>query len=290
MPVTHQPASQENKLPMIAPCRRLRWSSPSRWLLLAWRDFRRAPALSLLWGAIISVIFFLVSALAWWLGRFALLAVLISGFVFIAPLLGVGLYAVSRSLQRGEPPSFAACTLAIGQLLSQAGVFAICQGVLVLIWARAGMMALAFFPASDAEQALFFSALGHFQLLTEGRGSQTLGLLLLGSAFGAVFAAICFAMTALSLPMLVAKRVDMVTAFLTSINACLRNFWVMLQWAAIIVLLLALGLATAYIGHILIMPILGYAAWHAWCEAIDASAWPDFELQQAQVEGGFVRG
>ena len=97
-------------------------------------------------------------------------------------------------------------------------------------------------------------------------------------------------MTAFSLPMLAAKKVDMVTAFLTSVNACLRNPLVTLQWAVIIVVLLSLGLATGFLAHIVIMPILGYAAWHGWCEAIDASAWPDLALRQPDLSGGFVRG
>ena len=294
MPHTAAPAtttkSDSATLPMLAPCRPLSLGAPWRWLALAWRDFRAAPGLSLLWGCIITTICLLVSALAWWMGRFALLAVLVSGFVFVAPLLGVGLYAISRSLQKGEVPSFGQSTLAIGQLMGQAGVFALCQGVLVLVWARAGMMALAFFPATDAEQHVFFEALSHYRLLTEGNGSQMLWFLLLGSAFGAVFALICFAMTAFSLPMLVAKKVDMVTAFLTSVHACLRHPVVMLQWAAMILVLLGLGLATGFLAHIVIMPLLGYAAWHGWCEAIDASAWPDLELRQPDVSGGFVRG
>lgn len=294
MPNTPDPAAAKADaapaLPILAPCRRLSLAAPWRWLRLAGRDFCVAPALSLLWGCIITAICLSVSALAWWMGRFALLAVLVSGFVFVAPLLGVGLYAVSRSLQKDETPSFGQSTLAIGQLMGQAGVFALCQGVLVLVWARAGMMALAFFPASDAEQHVFFEALRHYQLLTEGNGSQTLWFLLLGSAFGAVFALICFAMTAFSLPMLAAKKVDMVTAFLTSVNACLRNPLVTLQWAVIIVVLLSLGLATGFLAHIVIMPILGYAAWHGWCEAIDASAWPDLALRQPDLSGGFVRG
>ena len=294
MPHTAAPAtptkSDSATLPMLAPCRPLSLGAPWRWLALAWRDFRAAPGLSLLWGCIITTICLLVSALAWWMGRFALLAVLVSGFVFVAPLLGVGLYAISRSLQKGEVPSFGQSTLAIGQLMGQAGVFALCQGVLVLVWARAGMMALAFFPATDAEQHVFFEALSHYRLLTEGNGSQMLWFLLLGSAFGAVFALICFAMTAFSLPMLVAKKVDMVTAFLTSVHACLRHPVVMLQWAAMILVLLGLGLATGFLAHIVIMPLLGYAAWHGWCEAIDASAWPDLELRQPDLSGGFVRG
>ena len=76
-------------LPLVAPARQLPMSAPWRWLRLAVQDLRRAPALSLIWGLIITGISLVVSALAYQLGRFALLAVLLSGFVYVAPLLGL---------------------------------------------------------------------------------------------------------------------------------------------------------------------------------------------------------
>ena len=72
---------------------------------MGWRDFRRAPGLSLLFGGVILLVSLGVSALAWGLGRFALLALLLSGFVFVAPLIAVGLYCVSRELEAGRQPS-----------------------------------------------------------------------------------------------------------------------------------------------------------------------------------------
>ena len=134
-------------------------SAPWRWLRLAVQDLRRAPALSLIWGLIITGISLVVSALAYQLGRFALLAVLLSGFVYVAPLLGVGLYAVSRALARQEPASFGLSIAAIERVLGQSAIFAICSTIVVLVWSRTGMMVTAFFPATDLEQAQFFQAL-----------------------------------------------------------------------------------------------------------------------------------
>ena len=266
-------------------------SAPWRWLRLAVQDLRRAPALSLIWGLIITGISLVVSALAYQLGRFALLAVLLSGFVYVAPLLGVGLYAVSRALARQEPASFGLSIAAIERVLGQSAIFAICSTIVVLVWSRTGMMVTAFFPATELEQAQFFQALWQGEVHMQGAGSRFLHFLMLGSALGSIFALLCFAMTAVSLPMLVDKKVDMVTALLSSIHAVLRNKLVMLQWAAIIVVLIALGVASAYLGFILIMPLLGYGAWHAYQEALDTSAWPAVDLNlPKQASTGFMRG
>ena len=86
---TDSTAPAADSLPLVAPVRQLPMSAPWRWLRLAVQDLRRAPALSLIWGLIITGISLVVSALAYQLGRFALLPVLLSGFVYVAPLLGL---------------------------------------------------------------------------------------------------------------------------------------------------------------------------------------------------------
>ena len=289
-PTTLNTPAADN-LPLVAPARQLPFLAPWRWLYLALQDFRRAPALSLLWGLIITGISMVVSLLAYQLGRFALLAVLLSGFVYVAPLLGVGLYAVSRALARQESPSFGSSFAAIERVLGQSAIFAICSTIVVLVWSRTGMMVTAFFPATELEQTQFFQAFMQGEVHMDGAGSRFLHFLMLGSALGSIFALLCFAMTAVSLPMLVDKKVDMVTALISSINAVLRNKLVMLQWAAIIVVLIGLGVATAYIGFILIMPLLAYGAWHAYQDTLDTSAWPAVDLTPPkQVMTGFLRG
>jgi uncharacterized membrane protein len=256
MDAEQQPSAQSESRPFVVPCAQLTWRSPWRWLRLGWRDFRHAPALSLLFGAIIMMVSVVVSALAWKLGRFALLAALLSGFVFIAPLLAVGLYCVSRELGAGRPPALAQSFVLARRVAGQAGVFALAQLVILLLWSRAGMMVNAFFPV-DANE---------LHTLIE--------FLLIGSAVGSVFAAFTFATAAFSLPMIADRDVDMVTACVSSIHAVLRNKPAMLVWGSLIALLTAAGLATAFIGLMVIMPWLAYATWHAYRETLDASSWP----------------
>jgi uncharacterized membrane protein len=242
--------------PFTVPCIRLDRGAPLRWLRLGWADFRRAPGLSLLFGAVILLVSLAVSALAWWLGRFALLAALLSGFVYVAPLIAVGLYCVSRQLEAGRRPTLRDSFVLARRVLGQAAVFALVQLVVLMLWSRAGMMVNAFVPIED----------GELGTLVE--------FLLIGSAAGSVFAVFTFATAAFSLPMIADRDVDMVTAGVSSANAVLRNKAVMVLWALLIALLTAVGFLTAYLGLVVVMPWLAYAAWHAYRETLDATAWP----------------
>lgn len=251
-----QATPERSEQAFTVPCVRLDGSAPWRWLRLGWQDFRRAPGLSLLFGGVILVVSLTVSALAWSLGRFALLAALLSGFVYVAPLIAVGLYGVSRQLEAGQRPSLRHSLGLARRVLGQAAVFALVQLVILMLWSRAGMMVNAFVPIET----------GDTRALVE--------FLLIGSAAGSVFALLTFASAAFSLPMIADRDVDMVTAGISSVNAVLRNKAVMLLWGAIIAVLTAVGFLTAYVGLVVVMPLLAYATWHAYRETLDASAWP----------------
>jgi uncharacterized membrane protein len=242
--------------PFVVPCRQLDARAPLRWLAQGWRDLRRTPRLSAVFGLATIVVSLLISWLAWSLGRFALLAVLLSGFVFIAPLLGVAMYAVSRSLLDGEAPSLRTSLRLACRVLGQAGVFALIQLVVMLLWSRAGMMLAVFVP------------------LHEGDPRALAEYLLIGSLVGSVFAALTFAVAVVSLPLIADRDVDMVTACISSVNVVLRNKGVMALWAVLIALLTALGFATAFIGLGVAMPWLAYASFHAYRDCLDADDWP----------------
>ena len=238
----------------MVPCATLGLDAPWRWLRKGWADVRRAPALTALFGAVIVIVSFLIALLAWRLGRFALLATLLSGFVFIAPLICVGLYCVSRELERGRVPKLADSFELARRVMGQAAVFALAQGVIILLWSRAGMVITALSPT------------------IEGDRLALLEYLAIGSAAGSVFAALTFAVAAVSLPLIADRDIDMVTAGISSVNAVLRNKGPMALWAAIIVVLTALGFATAFIGLGIVMPWLAYASWHAYRETMDPQA------------------
>jgi uncharacterized membrane protein len=96
----------------------------------------------------------------------------------------------------------------------------------------------------------------------------------IGTGVGAVFAGIIFIASAFSLPMIMDRKVDMVTAVVTSVNAVLRNKQAMLVWAGLIILSVIFSFVTLFFGFLILLPVIGHATWHAYQETIDASQWP----------------
>ncbi len=251
------PYAETDALPFVAPCRSVSAGAPLRWLLFGWRDLTAAPLQSLSFGAGITALSALVCAVALRFGTGWLVLVLLSGFVFVAPVLAIGLYAISAALERGARPSLGSCLAATRRHVGDAMVYSLILMVICLVWVRAGSMVEVFFPEEAVPSPL---ALATF--------------LAIGTAVGSLFAVMVFAASAFSLPMFVDRRTDAVTAVVTSINAVLRNKRTMLVWALLIVACVAVGFATALIGLAVTMPLIGHATWHAYRETIDAAAWP----------------
>lgn len=258
-----QPASEpvgEENLPFVAPCRELDPAAPFRWVALGWQDIRRAPGPSLAYGLLVVGISWLVSLLAFQLGRFVLVLAMLSGFVFVAPVIAIGLYEVARQVARGDTPSIAAAIRGTRRAFGNAMVFSLALLVVFLVWARAASAISIFLPIGANATAIEFIA--YFGI---------------GSVVGLIFASITFSCSAFSLPMIDDRETDAVTALVTSLNAVLRNKKAMVVWASIIVAATLLGFATAFLAFGVLIPLLGYATWHAYEEAIDASAWPPAE-------------
>jgi len=243
---------------LVAPCRRLSAFAAFGWLRAGWRDYLAAPGAGLAYGSTIFLISIAVSLLAWRLGSYVLVLAMLSGFIFLAPLLATGLYSVSRQLARGERVSLRRSVRRMRLALRDALVFALVLMVIFLVWVRAGVMVHVFFPVGEP---LDWVALARF--------------LSIGSAVGSIFALVTFSAAAFSLPMIVDRDADMITACITSVNAVLRNKPAMAVWIACIVGLTGLGFATAGLGLIVAIPLLGYATWHAYVDTIDASGWPE---------------
>jgi uncharacterized membrane protein len=232
--------------------------APFRWLRLGFRDMRRAPRQSLAYGFFMAACIALVCLLAWVYGSYWFMLAMLGGFVFLAPLSCIGLYAISAQLERGQPVSMKrALRAGFKRYIGNEMLFALVLLVIFMVWARAGSMVSVFFPMR-----------GQWEL------ADLVPYLTVGSAIGAVFAAITFSASAFSLPMIMHRKVDTVTAVVTSINAVLRNKFVMAVWLALIILGVIIGVATAFVGLVVILPVIGHAAWHGYLETIDSDEFP----------------
>ena len=248
-----------DELPFVAPCRKLSIWAPFRWMRLGFADLMKAPQQSMAYGLVVAILIGIVSLVAWFRGSQWIMFGMIGGFVFLAPLTCIGLYAISAQLERGQPPLLArSLRAAFKRHIGNEAVFALVLLVIFLVWARAAVMVTAFMFPAEAEPTT----------------SQMVSFLLFGSGVGAIFAAVTFSASAFSLPMIMHRDVDSVTAIVTSVNAVLRNKIPMLVWLTIIVASLVVGVVTAFVGLIVLVPVIGYATWHGYEETINANAFP----------------
>ena len=252
-------AGGRDTLPFIAPCRKLSLFAPFRWIRLGVADLLEAPQQSMVYGLAVAVLIGAVSLVAWFRGSQWIMFGMLGGFVFLAPLVCVGLYAISAQIERGQEPVLArSLRAAFRRHIGNEAVFALALLVIFLVWSRAAVIVTAvMYPTNGNPTTL-----------------ELVSFLAFGSGVGAIFAAVTFSASAFSLPMIMHRDVDSVTAIVTSVNAVLRNKGAMIVWLALIILGLVLGVVTAFVGLIVIIPVIGYATWHGYEETIDASAFP----------------
>ncbi len=264
-------ADDANALPFVAPCRTLGTWEPIGWLGHAWDDFKAAPRQSLTYGAVVVLLSWALAYIAIRFGGYFELLALVSGFILVAPLLAVGTYSISEQIERGLQPSLRRCFIEERRAFGNLMVFALILMIVFLVWWRAASAVHIFFPVD----------------MTTPDWTDYLQFLGIGSAVGSIFAVIVFAAAAFSLPMLMDREADSITAVVTSINAVLRNKSAMAVWAALIVLAVAPGFALLLMGRGkgagfavvmallgITLPLIGHATWHAYRATIDASAWP----------------
>jgi uncharacterized membrane protein len=252
--MTDQPA---DTLPFVAPCRPVAATAPLQWLRRGWQDLRAGRRASLAYGLGLAALSYAVAWATWQFGTLGLYAGLASGFVFVGPLLAVGLYSLSRQHDAGAAPDLARSLRDARGPLRDLLILGVVLLVVLLVWARAVAMVHIFAP-TDPETTLL----------------DLLPFVAVGIAVGGLFAGVIFAATAFSLPMVLDRDADAITAALSSANAVLRNQPAALLWGIIILALVLVGFATAFLAFVVIFPLLGHATWHAYRATIDASAWP----------------
>lgn len=240
--------------------------APWRWLGAGWRDLKRRPAISLGYGLSFTIIGLALAALAWISGYAAIIPAAAGAFMLVAPLLAIGLYEMSRRYAEGTP--FEAKDILRARPVSPAQLFYLGFGLMFifLVWIRIASLLFAVFASGTHS----YSSLADFMafLISTPGG---LALLVVGTGVGAVLAFVVFAVSAISVPMLLERDIDFMTAILASIRAVRKNPGPMLLWAWIIAISTGVGLATCFAGLIVMFPMIGHATWHAYRELVSPS-------------------
>lgn len=236
---------------------------PWQWLAAGWQDLTRAPRYSLTYGSAFTLISLLLTLGLVHEGMFFIIPPLAAGFFLVAPLLGIGLYQISRSLERGEPVEF--CQARIAWKSNEVHLAG--MGVTLML------VMLAWMLAANLVFALLFSkpvpTWDQFIPVVFLSGDSPL-FLIVGTAVGALIAAFTFSISVITVPMLMDRRIDLVTAMQTSLQVVRMNWQPMALWACLIVMFVGIGLVTAYVGLILAMPLIGHATWHAYRDLVPA--------------------
>ncbi len=229
-------------------------------LAAGWRDFRAHPIFGLFFGAIyVGAGMFLYFAL-FIRGEIAWLIPAAAGFPLLAPFVAVGLYEVSRRREAGMPMSWRAV---LGALRGRGDEQILSMGVILFVaFAFWLMVAHGIFAIFLAESGIGSESLALFQT---GAGIM---MLLVGGFVGGLMALAFYAITVVSLPMLVDREVDFITAIIVSLATVRSNKFVLLAWAVVIAITLFVAMLPLFLGLLVVLPVLGHATWHLYRRSV----------------------
>ena len=236
--------------------------APFLWLAAGARDFAAHPLPSAFYGTCFAV----MAGLIWLAMRYAfeLASALTTGFFLVGPFLAIGIYDLSRRRECGEAVLLAPTLDAWRANTGAIGVFALVLTVVLLVWARASLVVFALFytggmPTVDA----FVSQLSSL---------SNVEFVIAYACVGGFFALLTFAVSVVSVPMMLDRRVDGIAAVLTSLRAFAANVPAMIVWAVLIVAVIAAGFALFLAGLVIAVPVIGHATWHAYRDLVRVAA------------------
>ncbi|MDT8991511.1 DUF2189 domain-containing protein [Curvibacter sp. APW13] len=228
-------------------------ASPGQWLMRGWQDFRAAPGIGLFFGACFCAMGWALLAIYQFAPAYTL--ALSAGFLLTGPFLALGLYQVSQSLERGETPTWWGAVTAWNSHRGQLALFGGVLLILEMLWGRSSMVVF----------AVSFDGMPDFSgSLLKLLDPQNLSFIVVYTCVGAIFAALVFAVSVVSIPMMLDQEVDAITAGLTSIRLVLSQLPVMVLWGAVITALVVLAMIPGFAGLLVVGPVIGHASWHAY--------------------------
>ncbi len=231
---------------------------PLRWLGRGWRDFVAAPGIGVFYG----VCFWLMAVVLTLVFRNhpEYVMSIASGCLLVGPFLAMGLYEVSRRRELGIKPELGASLTCWDKHIRSMGMLVLVLIVLELLWGRASLVVFAVFFNTGMP-----STTGVLQAIFN---PENLDFVLVYLAVGGIFAMLVYSTAVVSIPMILDRDTDAISAAITSIRVMFANPLVMLWWGFLITVLIAIGLATWGLGLVVIGPLLGHASWHAYRGAV----------------------
>lgn len=246
--------------------RKLSLADIARALALGFDDFRHNARFGLFFGAIYGLGgIFIIAALSVYHLPWLIIPLAI-GFPLIGPFIAVGLYEISRRREQGLPITWAAILAEVfRQRERQLSWMAFVVLFIFWIWVYQVRLLFALF--------LGYKAPAELDALMVMIVSTTQGLLFLGvgTIVGAVLSTVLFSVTVISMPLLLDHDVDFVTAMITSIRSVVENPLPLLGFGFVVGATALVSLVPAFLGLLVVLPVLGHATWHVYRATIDVS-------------------
>jgi uncharacterized membrane protein len=232
-------------------CNTIDASAPFRWIGLGIKDLFQLPSVSFFYGFCFMIAAVAVVQLTQWQGSHLIVLPSLVVFMLIGPFLALGLYDASWQREKGHQASLFKSIKAIKRNSTSQWAFAVLLTVTLIFWMRIAALVHVFYPQVESAPLADF-----------------IPFFLTNMAIGLVIAGLIFSISAFSIPLMMERRVDMMTAVFTSFNAVKKNLVAMTLWAIMICIGTLIGFASYGIGMLIIIPVLGYATWHAYRETI----------------------
>jgi uncharacterized membrane protein len=247
-------AATEAERSRVPDVRALGALAPFTWIARGFDDLRAHPLPSLFYGACFATMGWAIAFTFRHAYEYA--SALVTGFFLVGPFLAIGLYALSRRRERGEPVWLAPTLDAWRGNVGAIGMFSLVLTVILLVWARASLIVFALFYTSEMPSVQGFLD----QVLSLGN----LEFLFAYVCVGGFFAVLTFAISVVSVPMMLDRDIDGIVAVLTSLKAFGANVPAMIVWGLTIIALVGAGFALYFVGLVVAVPLVGHATWHAY--------------------------
>lgn len=243
------------------PIRRVGVLRPFAWLWLGCLDFRASGGASLFYGVCFAAMGLILTLVLKNVPEY--LSALTCGFLLVGPLLALGLYDISRRIE-AERSGLLRSVFSMRGRWSNIGVLALVLAVIMMVWARASLVIFALFynkgmPTMHGFLAKLFSL-------------ENVEFLAVYLCIGFIFASIVFAISWVSIPLMLDRDTDAITAMIISCVALFVNVPVSIVWSGLIVAAVVFGFTTWNVGFIIVMPLIGHATWHAYKEVVGTAA------------------
>ena len=232
-------------------------------LLYGVRDSSKAPMFGLFFGGIFAISGVII-VMSLYLGdKGWMIYPMLVGFPLIGPFAAVGLYEVSRRIEKKEPLVWSEIlTVVVRQRRRELPWMAFVVLFIFWIWMYQVRLLLAIFLGN-----ISFTSWGRFfEIITTT--PEGIMFVVVGHIVGACFALLLFSITVVSLPLLMDSELDFISAMITSVKTVLNSPLIMLSWGVFVTLAVLAAFVPMFFGLLFVLPILGHTTWHIYRKAV----------------------